>query len=435
MVMGSRMLLTAGALVLVSLLAAADAANATTGNATARPKLEPTTFILHTECGTVNSTFAAGSSEPGKIKHARVIFNDGTGEGNNFTYAQGLKMTEKKGSPGVFTLTTDKVIGKYWGFVVNHKEGFLSEVAAPAKEVLPKGVAGCSAMTPEELTVVRKVARPRALAGNTYEFAFASCVKSCPADASKKSKKPPPPCEGEQFCLMDAAALIVGAVSLAFALAGQKLHAFLVGVLALAIGVVAGFMLCDAIDPLLAMADAGGRDDVKWGVAVAIGIILWALVLYIESIIYSIVAAASCGVLTLLLFSILEEYVTLAGYWGFLAAAAAAAVGYFFLGAAFKSHMLVYIYAITGGLLGAGAVSYAFWRNGYGHGGMWVQNFAAASQGLNLGCWVNITCIVLGGVLALVGIVVQYKTAGEDGKNGDGADEKTPLLKEDQAEA
>ena len=48
------------------------------------------------------------------------------------------------------------------------------------------------------------------------------------------------------------------------------------------------------------MADAGGRDDVKWGVAVAIGIILWALVRAADVCLYIVYR---CG-LTVFVYSV-----------------------------------------------------------------------------------------------------------------------------------
>jgi len=176
----------------------------------------------------------------------------------------------------------------------------------------------------------------------------------------------------------------------------------------------------------------------KWCMSFTIGLLLCLAVSFVESIVFNALGMLVGGTSTMMLFSVVIQYVPGIPAYGLFIAVAAGVIAGFFLGGVIKDAALTLIYSVVGGFFMGSCVSYLFWKYHLSAGDLWLENITSAAAGLDLANWCILLSLASMVLFALLGVMVQNKLVGAAAappKDGKAADEKTPLLKGDAAPA
>jgi hypothetical protein len=120
------------------------------------------------------------------------------------------------------------------------------------------------------------------------------------------------------------------------------------------IGTFGGLVLCDQMDIT--------ELKPKWAVSLALGLVLWIAVMFVEAILFNALGMFVGGTAAMLLFSMVVQYAPpMPGYYFFIFVGVGVAAGWFLSGY-IKNLALTLIYSIQGGFLMGSCVSYTFWR-------------------------------------------------------------------------
>jgi len=335
------------------------------------------------------------------------------------SHAQG-RMQDELASWGQFTVTDPYKIG-----AEDTEEGY-DQLLGQLDSVL-ETLAGTKEMVEEAKvsgnTTALKIAAEdiTASAAATSEYWAAEAAGAGPVPVPVDPVDPVWPCDG--FCVMDCIAIAVVLVGLLFFSCGQKLHAYLICGLGMTVGTIAGLTLCDILDI--------EQSKQKWGISLGFGIVLWMMVMFVESVIFNLVGMCVGGAAAMLVYSVAAQYVAMESYYFFAAIGAGVILGYF-LSSTLKAGMLVIIYSVFGGFLVASSTSYALWKFHVSEGDFWLENLTSYKMSLDLSDWANLVCIGVFAVLSVSGIFVQNSCCGGSAEAaGDEPTEKTPLIDKD----